>query len=434
MAMFGEGSNVIVRYSTNNESRNKLTNTEEIMENWKDYKKFYGESKLIDTQNWPKRVLYSVTFKEAVNTGGRSSFTDFIYLHTSARMQIGDTGLIDYVLKKRSKARPGRRLSRKTFHNCSWACDAYQYETFLWLCLEKASMLTNNKFKNKLTSAEEIMDKWKDYNKFYGKSKLIETHTKQERVCPKHRGGGPDNKYYNYRGVRQRRNRKWVAEIKEPKTGRRIWLGTHNVPHDAALAYDEAAIALYGSRAKPNLLKNPLSNYSCAQVSTVTEETVEDVEKDVPVLVGQESLSTNGGVRLNVEPEFDISDMEEILDFLNSSPGPVSEDNSNNVEYGKVGKAMGNIEQPTVDPLEQPYEFHNNPDTELLLENDTFHFHNNLDEELLLTKDTSGVDYDFDFSSDYDFLEPSRQGDFSSSFDEMNTMDFNSNVRGSNWL
>ncbi|KAK8589609.1 hypothetical protein V6N13_088444 [Hibiscus sabdariffa] len=65
--------------------------------------------------------------------------------------------------------------------------------------------------------------------------------------------GGPENAMCKYRGVRQRTWGKWVAEIREPNGGSRLWLGTFNTSFEAALAYDAAARKLYGSSAKLNL-------------------------------------------------------------------------------------------------------------------------------------------------------------------------------------
>ncbi|KAE8707931.1 Dehydration-responsive element-binding protein 2G [Hibiscus syriacus] len=68
--------------------------------------------------------------------------------------------------------------------------------------------------------------------------------------------GGPENALCTYKGVRQRTWGKWVAEIREPNRGGRLWLGTFDTALEAAITYDASARKLYGSGAKLNLPPN----------------------------------------------------------------------------------------------------------------------------------------------------------------------------------
>ncbi|KAL5220258.1 hypothetical protein ABZP36_024971 [Zizania latifolia] len=82
--------------------------------------------------------------------------------------------------------------------------------------------------------------------------------------------GGPENSNCAYRGVRQRTWGKWVAEIREPNRGRRLWLGSFPTALEAAHAYDEAARAMYGSTARVNFSDNSTdANSGCTSAPSL---------------------------------------------------------------------------------------------------------------------------------------------------------------------
>ncbi|KAL9255698.1 Dehydration-responsive element-binding protein 2C-like protein [Drosera capensis] len=106
-------------------------------------------------------------------------------------------------------------------------------------------------------SVAERLAYWEDYRRKMevsedGKKTRKRPAKGSKKGCMKGKGG-PENSGFNYRGVRQRTWGKWVAEIREPNKGSRLWLGTYSSAVEAALAYDEAARAMYGEYARLNL-------------------------------------------------------------------------------------------------------------------------------------------------------------------------------------
>ncbi|PON66027.1 AP2/ERF domain containing protein, partial [Parasponia andersonii] len=70
-----------------------------------------------------------------------------------------------------------------------------------------------------------------------------------------------------YKDVRIRKWGHCLAEVRQPKSRNRIWLGSYQTPEEAARAYDAAVFCLRGPSALLNFQANPPEITSAAELS-----------------------------------------------------------------------------------------------------------------------------------------------------------------------
>ncbi|KAH1030602.1 hypothetical protein J1N35_042776 [Gossypium stocksii] len=135
--------------------------------------------------------------------------------------------------------------------------------------------------KRKRRNGLSVADTLKQWSENSDAKKALKPPAKgSKKGCMKGKGG-PQNQNCIYRGVRQRTWGKWVAEIRVPNKGKRLWLGTFPTAFQAALAYDEAAKTMYGENAILNMPHGSEATTTTSACSESTTATASDVKAEM---------------------------------------------------------------------------------------------------------------------------------------------------------
>lgn len=156
---------------------------------------------------------------------------------------------------------------------------------------------------------EETIAKWKEQNTQLTNcnktSSVRKVQGKGSRKGCMQGKGGPENSKCSYRGVRQRIWGKWVAEVREPHRGRRLWLGTFATAFEASLAYDTAARAMYGPCARLNHAESGATAGAYATASRRSSSGSDGTGTDCPNAEADETHEAELG-RLKAEAEEEV--------------------------------------------------------------------------------------------------------------------------------
>ncbi|KAL2457158.1 AP2/ERF transcription factor [Abeliophyllum distichum] len=103
-----------------------------------------------------------------------------------------------------------------------------------------------------------------------------------------------------FKGVRMRKWGKWVAEVRQPNSRDRIWLGSYDTSEEAARAYDAAVFCLRGPTAVMNFPDDPPDILSAGELSPPQIQVA--ASRHARRVLAESTTSGSGAVALELKP------------------------------------------------------------------------------------------------------------------------------------